>query len=136
MSKTSHSGVGQRLAKLSRRERQCLDILFQRGQATVAEVQETLTDPPSYSAVRATLNVLVDKGHAQHKQDGPRYVYLPAFAAGSARSAAVQHLVQTFFNGSTEEAVVALLENADTRVSRDAIDRLTRSIQSARKEGR
>ena len=136
MSKTSNSGIGQRLAKLSRRERQCLDILFQRGQATVADVQEALADPPSYSAVRATLNVLVDKGHAQHKQDGPRYVYLPAIPAGSARTAAVQHLVQTFFNGSTEEAVVALLEHADTRVSRDAIDRLTRSIQSARKEGR
>jgi len=135
MTKAS-TGVGQRLAKLSRRERQCLDILFQRGQATVADVQEALADPPSYSAVRATLNVLVDKGHAQHKQDGPRYVYLPAIPAGSARSAAVQHLVQTFFGGSAEEAAVALLESSDTQVSRDAIERLTRSIQSARKEGR
>jgi predicted transcriptional regulator len=135
MTKAS-SGVGQRLAKLSRRERQCLDILFQRGQATVADVQEALADPPSYSAVRATLNVLVDKGHAQHKQDGPRYLYLPAIPAGSARHAAVQHLVQTFFGGSAEEAAVALLESSDTQVSRDAIERLTRSIQSARKEGR
>jgi predicted transcriptional regulator len=135
MTKAS-TGVGQRLAKLSRRERQCLDILFQRGQATVADVQEALADPPSYSAVRATLNVLVDKGHAQHKQDGPRYLYLPAIPAGSARSAAVQHLVQTFFGGSAEEAAVALLESSDTQVSRDAIERLTRSIQSARKEGR
>lgn len=132
----AHAGVGQRLAKLSRRERQCLDILFQRGQATVAEVQEALTDPPSYSAVRATLNVLVDKGHVQHKQDGPRYVYLPSIPAGSARKEAVHHLVDTFFGGSAEEAVVALLELSDTRVSRDAIERLTRSIQSARKEGR
>lgn len=132
----TNTGVGQRLAKLSRRERQCLDILFQRGQATVAEVQEALADPPSYSAVRATLNVLVDKGHAQHKQDGPRYVYLPAIPAGSARNAAVQHLVATFFGGSAEEAAVALLESSDTHLSRDAIERLTRSIQSARKEGR
>ena len=136
MAKTSHNGVQQRLAKLSRRERECLDILFQRQQATVAEVQEALSDPPSYSAVRATLNTLVDKGHAQHKQDGPRYVYLPSIPTGSARSAAVQHLVQTFFNGSAEEAVVALLEIADTRVSRNAIQQLTRHIQSARKEGR
>jgi len=132
----ANSGVGQRLAGLSRRERQCLDILFQRGQATVAEVQDALADPPSYSAVRATLNVLVDKGHAQHKQDGPRYVYLPAISAGTARNAAVQHLVETFFGGSTEEAVVALLELSDTKVSRDAIERLTRTIQAARKEGR
>jgi predicted transcriptional regulator len=136
MARTGNTGVGQRLAKLSRRERQCLDILFQRGQATVADVQEALADPPSYSAVRATLNVLVDKGHAQHKADGPRYVYLPAIPAGSARNAAVQHLVQTFFGGSAEEAAVALLESSDTQVSRDAIERLTRSIQSARKEGR
>ena len=99
-------------------------------------MQQALADPPSYSAVRATLNVLVDKGHAQHKQDGPRYVYLSAIPAGSARSAAVQHLVQTFFGGSAEEAAVALLESSDTQVSRDAIERLTRSIQSARNEGR
>ena len=136
MARTGNTGVGQRLAKLSRRERQCLDILFQRGQATVADVQEALADPPSYSAVRATLNVLVDKGHAQHKEDGPRYVYLPAIPAGSARSAAVQHLVQTFFGGSAEEAAVALLESSDTQMSRDALERLTRSIQAARKEGR
>ena len=136
MAKTSRNGIGQRLATLSRRERQCLDILFQRGQATVAEVQLALSDPPSYSAVRATLNVLVDKGHAQHKQDGPRYIYLPAIPAGSARNAAVQHLVDTFFGGSAEEAVVALLERADARVSRDAIERISRGIQNARKEGR
>jgi predicted transcriptional regulator len=132
----ANNGVGQRLAKLSRRERQCLDILFQRGQATVAEVQESLADPPSYSAVRATLNVLVDKGHAQYKQDGPRYLYLPAIPAGSARTAAVHHLVDTFFGGSVEEAAVALLQLSDTKTTRDAIERITRGIQTARKEGR
>jgi predicted transcriptional regulator len=136
MAKTSRNGVGQRLAELSRRERQCLDILFRRGQATVAEVLEALTDPPSYSAVRATLNVLVEKGHVQHKQDGPRYVYLPAIPAGSARNAAVQHLVDTFFGGSADEAVVALLERSDAKVSREAVERITRGIQNARKEGR
>jgi len=136
MAKTSRNGVGQRLAELSRRERQCLDILFRRGQATVAEVQEALTDPPGYSAVRATLNVLVEKGHVQHKQDGPRYVYLPAIPAGSARNAAVQHLVDTFFGGSAEEAAVALLERSDAKISREAVERITRGIQNARKEGR
>jgi predicted transcriptional regulator len=136
MAKTSRNGVGQRLAELSRRERQCLDILFRRGQATVADVQEALTDPPSYSAVRATLNVLVEKGHVQHKQDGPRYVYLPAIPAGSARNAAVKHLVDTFFGGSADEAVVALLERSDAKVSREAVERITRGIQNARKEGR
>jgi predicted transcriptional regulator len=122
--------------KLSRRERECLDILYKRGEATVAEVQEAMSDPPSYSAVRATLNVLVDKNAAQHRQDGPRYVYLPAVSAGSARNAAVKHLVDTFFGGSAEEAAVALLAMSDAKVSRDAIDKITRSIQSARKEGR
>ena len=128
--------VTQRLAKLSRRERQCLDVLFQRREATVAEVLKALPDAPSYSAVRATLNVLVDKGHAQHRQDGPRYVYLPAIAPDTARSAAMRHLVNTFFGGSAENAVVALLELSDTKVSRDALERVTRSIQAARKEGR
>ena len=122
--------------KLSRRERECLDILYKRGEATVAEVQEAMPDPPSYSAVRATLNVLVDKGAAQHRQDGPRYVYLPAVPAGSARNAAVKHLVETFFGGSAEDAAVALLAMSDSKLSRETIDKITRGIQSARKEGR
>src|ERR1051325_7241812 len=136
MAKTSSNGADKKLATLSRRERQIVDILYQRGKATVAEVQEALPDPPSYSAVRATLNVLVGKGRAEHKEDGPRYVYLPAIPAGSARSAAVHHLIDTFFGGSAEEAAVALLEMSDTKISRDAVDRLTRGIQAARKEGR
>lgn len=136
MADMAHNGVSQQLAALSRRERQCLDVLFQRGEATVTEVMEALADPPSYSAVRATLNVLVEKGHAQHRQDGPRYVYLPTIPAETARTAAVRHLVQTFFGGSHEEAMVALLELSDTKVSRDAVERLTRKISAARKEGR
>jgi predicted transcriptional regulator len=136
MAKATNGGVGQRLSKLSRRERQCLDALYQRGQATVSEVIETIADPPSYSAVRATLNVLVEKGHAMHRQDGPRYVYLPAIPAGTARNAAVKHLVNTFFGGSHEQAMVALLEMSDTKASRDVLDQLTRKIQTARKEGR
>ncbi len=124
------------LPKLSRRERECLDILYRNGEATVAEVQQSMPDPPSYSAVRATLNVLVDKGAAEHRQDGPRYVYLPAIPAGSARNAAVKHLVDTFFGGSAEEAAVALLALSDAKVSREAIEKITKGIQNARKEGR
>ena len=135
MSKATGQGA-KRLAKLSRRERQCMDALYQRGQATVSEVIDALADPPSYSAVRATLNVLVEKGHAVHRQDGPRYVYLPAIPADTARSDAVKHLVTTFFGGSHEEAMVALLEMSDTRMPRDEIERMTRKIQAARKEGR
>ena len=130
------STTGATTPKLSRRERECLDILYRLEEATVAEVLDAMSDPPSYSAVRATLNVLVDKGAAQHRQDGPRYVYLPAVPAGSARHAAVKHLVDTFFGGSAEEAAVALLAMSDAKVSRDAIEKITRSIQSARKEGR
>ena len=133
---TPATPVTQRLAKLSRRERQILDILYQRGEGTVAEVVESLHDAPSYSAVRATLNVLVEKGHAVHRQDGPRYIYLPAIPADTAREAAVKHLVATFFGGSREEAMVALLEMSDTQLSRDDLDRLARKIQAARKEGR
>ena len=96
MAKSTGQG-NKKLNALSRREREIMDILYQRGQATVAEVLEALADPPGYSAVRATLNVLVDKGHAQHRQDGPRYVYLPAIPASSARTAAVENLVKTFF---------------------------------------
>lgn len=136
MARNGQGAVTQRLAKLSRRERECLDVLFQRGEATVSEVMERLADPPSYSAVRATLNVLVEKGHAQHRQDGPRYVYLPTISAERARSAAVKHLVTTFFGGSAEDAAVALLEMSDAKVSRDTLERLTRKIQAARKEGR
>lgn len=131
----SENGKGP-LAALSRRERQCLDVLYQKGEATVADVMAALHDPPSYSAVRATLNVLLEKGHATHKQDGPRYVYLPAVPADAARNAAVKHLVATFFGGSTEEAMAALLDIGDLQTSRDTLDRLARKVQSARKEGR
>jgi BlaI family transcriptional regulator, penicillinase repressor len=136
MARTGKGGVDRQLERLSRRERQCLDVLFRRGEATVSDVMDDLADPPSYSAVRATLNVLVEKGHAQHRQDGPRYVYLPTISPDSARTAAVKHLVTTFFGGSAEEAVAALLEMADAKTSRDTLDRLTRKIQAARKEGR
>lgn len=125
-----------RLSALSRRERQIMDVLYQRGQATVSEVVDALTDPPSYSAVRATLNTLVAKGQAQFREEGRRYVYLPAIPADAARSAALRHLVRTFFGGSTEDAAVALLQTVDTHMPRDVVERLTRQIQKARMEGR
>jgi predicted transcriptional regulator len=128
--------VAGRLAKLSRREREIMDVLFQRRQATVAEVVGALSEPPSYSAVRATLNILVGKKQAQVRQDGPRYVYSPAIPADSARSAAIRHVINTFFGGSAEEAAVALLQMADTKLPSDAVERLTRAVQKARQEGR
>ena len=128
--------AASKLAQLSRREREIMDVLFRRGQATVAEVIQELADPPSYSAVRATLNILVAKKQAQHREDGPRYVYMPAIPADSARNAAIKHVINTFFGGSAEEAAVALLQMSDTRLPADAVARLTREVEKARKEGR
>lgn len=122
--------------KLSRRERQIMDILYRLGHATAAEVADQLPDPPSYSAVRALLRILEDKGHVKHLVDGPRYVYEPVAAREAERESAVKHLVRTFFDGSTEDAVVALLDSADTKLNRKQLDELTRRIADARKEGR
>ena len=130
------SRASRALARLSRREREIMDVLFQKGQATVAEVVDALADPPSYSAVRATLNILVAKKQAMHRQDGPRYVYMPAIPQDTARAAAIRHVINTFFGGSAEEAAVALLQMSDTRLPAEAVDKLTRAVQKARKEGR
>ena len=113
-----------------------MDVLFRRGDATVAEVMADIPDPPSYSAVRATLRILEDKGHVVHKEEGPRYVYLPAVAAEEARTDALKHLVRTFFDGSPEQAVTALLRLSDTRLSEPEIARLQERIRSARKKGK
>ena len=121
---------------LSRRERQIMDLLFQRGKASVAEVLEGMPDPPSYSAVRAMLRVLEEKGHLQHEQDGPRYVYKPTVTRERARRSALRHLVRTFFNGSTGEAVAALLDMSDAKMSDAEVGRLARLIDQAKTEGR
>ena len=94
---------------LSRRERQIIDILYSHGRATAAEVQTALPDPPSYSAVRAMLRILEEKGHVRHEQDGPRYVFLPTVHRDRAQRSALTHVVRTFFNGSATDAVAALL---------------------------
>ncbi len=121
---------------LSRRERQIMDIIYQRGQATAAEVLENLPDPPSYSAVRAMLKILEDKGHLRHKQQGPRYVFLPKVSREKAKRSAVKHLLQTFFDGSAESAVATLLDVSRSDLSNADLDRLNSLISQAKKEGR
>ena len=121
---------------LSRRERQIMDVLFRHGQATVSDVQAAMPDPPSYSAVRAMLRILEEKGHARHEQDGPRYIYKPVVARERAKRSAMRHLLHTFFEGSHEQAMAALLDEASTSLSEDDLDRLARLIDSRRtKEG-
>ena len=120
---------------LSRRERQILDILYQRGQATAADVQSALPEPPSYSAVRALLRILEEKGHVRHQQDGPRYVYVPTLARDNAQRSALRHILQTFFDGSAEQAISALLDDTSTKLSPAELDRLARLIDTARKSG-
>jgi predicted transcriptional regulator len=128
MKTTPHQG-------LSRRERQIIDILYTQGRATAAEVQASLPDPPSYSAVRAMLRILEEKGHVRHQQDGPRYVYLPTIARDSAKKSALRHMLQTFFDGSAEQAISALLDDQSARLSDAELDRLARMIQQARRRG-
>jgi predicted transcriptional regulator len=120
---------------LSRRERQIVDILYSHGRATAAEVQAALPDPPSYSAVRAMLRILEEKGHVRHEQDGPRYVYVPTLARDNAKRSALRHMLQTFFDGSAEQAISALLDDSSTRLSDRELDRLARMIQQARRTG-
>ena len=121
---------------LSRRERQIMDAIYRRSQATAAEVLEDLPDPPSYSAVRAMLRVLEEKGHLRHDQQGPRYVFLPTVPRDKARRSALKQLVQTFFEGSTEQTVAALLDLSASKLSDVELDRLSQLINEARKEGR
>jgi len=126
----------KRLPPLSRRERQIMDILFARSEATAAEVQAGLPDPPSYSAVRAMLRILEDKGHLTHRDDGPRYVFSPVVPRTAARQSALRSLVKTFFDGSAPQAVAALLDMSESRLSRDEADQLARLIEKAKREGK
>jgi predicted transcriptional regulator len=120
---------------LSRRERQIMDVIYRRGRATAAEVLEDIPDPPSYSAVRAMLRLLEEKGHVRHEQDGPRYVFLPIVNRDRARRSALTHVVRTFFDGSATEAVAALL-NDGGKLSDAELDRLSAMIAQAREDGR
>jgi predicted transcriptional regulator len=120
---------------LTRRERQIMDILFRRGRATAAEVMEELPGEPSYSTVRTQLRVLEDKGHVRHEEAGVRFIYMPAVARHAARKSALRHLVETFFDGSSEKAVAALLGGEGSKLSDEQLDRIADLIAKARKEG-
>jgi len=113
-----------------------MDVIYRRRQATAAEVLEDLPDPPSYSSVRAMLRVLEEKGHLRHEQQGPRYVFLPTVPRERARRSALEQLVQTFFDGSVEQAVAALIDQTDRALSDAELGRLARLINQARKGGR
>ena len=122
-------------AALTRRERQIMDILYRRVRATAAEVMEELPGEPSYSTVRTQLRVLEEKGHVRHEEEGLRYVYMPAIARRAAGKSALKHLVETFFDGSAEKTVAALLGGEGARLSEDELDRIGDLIEKARKEG-
>ena len=121
-------------AQLSRRERQIMEIVYELGRATAVEVRERMPDPPSYSAVRAMLRILEDKGHIIHEQDGPRYVFLPIVPREEASETALRRLVRTFFGGSPEGAMAALLDLDGDRLDEDALQRLAEMIDEARRE--
>ena len=121
---------------LSRRERQIMDVLHQRGRASAAEVLAGLPEAPGYSAVRALLRILEEKGHIKHLRDGARYVYQPRASRETARRSALKRVVATFFQGSVAQTVAALLDTADTRLSDSELHELQQTIEQARKEGR
>lgn len=121
---------------LSRRERQVMDILYRRGEATVAEVMADLPDPPTYSAVRSVLRILMEKQLITHREDGPRYVYLPAVNTDRAADDAMKHVIRTFFDGSAQQAVAAVLRMSDAKLTDDEIAELSERIAKARISGR
>jgi predicted transcriptional regulator len=129
MTKNSHT-------HLSRRERQIMDVIYSKGRATAADVLEAMPEPPGYSAVRAMLRLLEEKGYLRHEQDGPRYVFLPTLSRERARQSAMKQLLQTFFDNSAEQAVAALLDMSRAKLSDAELDRLSEMIDNARKEGR
>lgn len=121
---------------LSRRERQIMDIIYEAGEATAAQVLERLPNPPSYSTVRALLRVLEEKGHLTHKQDGPRYIFAPTLPREQASQGALKHLLDTFFDGSAEKVVAALLDISEEQLSPEDYAKLSTLIEKARREGR
>ena len=120
---------------LSRRERQIMDIVYRRGEATAAQILEEMSDPPSYSAIRALLRILVDKKHLQHRADGPRYIYSPLVSPQKARARALAQVVNTFFDGSALKAASALLGSSQRKPTKAELDELSALIDAARKRG-
>jgi BlaI family penicillinase repressor len=121
--------------QLSRRERQIMDVIYKLGKATAADIHERLPDQPSYSTVRAKLRVLEEKGFVRHQEQGPRYLYIPTTPRDKARRSALRHLIDTFFGGSAEQVVAALLDETAAKMSEEELDRLSRLIDQAKKEG-
>ena len=124
------------LAGLSRRERQIMEILYQRGKASASEVREAMEDAPGYSAVRAMLRVLEEKGHVKHQAEGLKYVYVPVVAREKAKRSAVRHVLDTFFGGSPEQIVAALLDVSASRLTNEELDRMAELIEKAKREGK
>jgi BlaI family penicillinase repressor len=124
------------LAGLSRRERQIMEILYQRGKASASDVRESMGDAPGYSAVRAMLRVLEEKGHIKHQAEGLKYVYLPIVTRDKAKRTAVKHLLDTFFGDSPEQVVAALLDVSSRRLTREELDRMADMIEKAKREGK
>ena len=121
---------------LSRRERQVIEILHRHGESTVTEIMQALPDPPTYSAVRSVLRILTEKTLVGHREDGPRYVYFPTLPTDKTREDVLAHVVQTYFSGSTEQAVTALLRLSDTRIDDADLDRLRVKVRRARQSER
>lgn len=126
----------RKVSQLSRRERQIMDVIYRLEAATASEVMENMPEPPSYSAVRTHLRILEEKGHLTHRQDGPRYVYVPVVPRTAARQSALQQLVRTFFDGSAADAAAALLGMSETELSREEARELTSLIEKAKREGK
>ena len=124
------------LTGLSRRERQIMEILYQRGKASVAEVQKAMEDAPGYSAVRAMMRILEEKGHVKHQAEGLKYVYLPTVGREKAKRSAVKHLMDTFFAHSPEQVVAALLDVSSARLTREELDRMSEMIENAKRESK
>src|SRR4051812_45738592 len=120
---------------LSRRERQIMDVLYQKGRATASEILAGIPDPPTYSAVRAKLRVLEEKGHVRHEEEALRYVYVPTVARDTARKSALRHMVSTFFEGSVEETVAALLDLSAAKLAAKDLAKISAMIETARKQG-
>jgi predicted transcriptional regulator len=123
-------------ATLSARERQIMDAIYSRGEATVAEVMQALPNPPGYSAVRGLLRILEEKGHLEHREEGRRYVYLPTVPRGRAQRSALERVLNTFFAGSASQAVAALLDMEADRLTEEELAELASLVERARAEGR
>jgi len=128
--------MAKRSTGLARRERQIMDILYRRGRATAADVMEDLSGQPNSSTVRTQLRVLEEKGHVRHEEEGLRYVYMPAVPRAAARKSALRHIVDTFFDGSAEQVVAAVLGGEAARLSDDDLARIADLVAKARKDGK